>query len=63
MAKKSLDLELKIWKKYPLVAGVNEAGRGALAEPIIVAAVVLPTGFQNPFQRKNSSKKYAIESD
>ncbi|CAG8505073.1 2055_t:CDS:2, partial [Cetraspora pellucida] len=33
---------------YPIIAGVDEAGRGALAGPIIVAAVVLPTGFQNP---------------
>src|SRR6185437_10099976 len=30
------------------IAGVDEAGRGALAGPIIVAAVVLPVGFQNP---------------
>ncbi|CAG8816089.1 28041_t:CDS:2, partial [Racocetra persica] len=33
---------------YPIIAGVDEAGRGALAGPIIVAAVILPTGFQNP---------------
>jgi ribonuclease HII len=30
-----------------MIAGVDEAGRGALAGPIVVAAVVLPTGFQN----------------
>jgi ribonuclease HII len=48
MAKKSLDLELRLWKDYPLIAGVDEAGRGALAGPIIVAVVVLPVGFQNP---------------
>ncbi|CFW93129.1 Ribonuclease HII [endosymbiont DhMRE of Dentiscutata heterogama] len=48
MVKKSLDLELRFWKDYPIIAGVDEAGRGALAGPIIVAAVVLPTGFQNP---------------
>jgi ribonuclease HII len=46
--KKSLDLELKMWPNYPLIAGVDEAGRGALAGPVIVAAVVLPVGFQNP---------------
>jgi ribonuclease HII len=44
---KSLDLELNFWKDYPLIAGVDEAGRGALAGPIVVAAVVLPVGFQN----------------
>ncbi|CAG8456013.1 26243_t:CDS:2 [Gigaspora margarita] len=27
---------------YPVIAGVDEAGRGALAGPIIVASVVLP---------------------
>ena len=48
MPKKSLDLELRLWKDYPIIAGVDEAGRGALAGPIIVAAVILPTGFQNP---------------
>ncbi|CAG8641617.1 10146_t:CDS:1, partial [Ambispora gerdemannii] len=44
----SLDLELKLWGKYPIITGVDEAGRGALAGPIIVAAVILPVGFQNP---------------
>ena len=48
MLKKSLDLELRLWNDYPLIAGVDEAGRGALAGPIIVASVILPTGFQNP---------------
>jgi ribonuclease HII len=27
--------------------GVDEAGRGALAGPVVVASVILPTGFQN----------------
>ncbi|RHZ35305.1 ribonuclease HII [endosymbiont GvMRE of Glomus versiforme] len=48
MTKKSLDLELNFWKDYPMIAGIDEAGRGALAGPIIVAAVILPTGFKNP---------------
>ena len=29
---------------FPLVAGTDEAGRGACAGPLVVAAVVLPTG-------------------
>ena len=29
---------------YPLVAGVDEAGRGALAGPVVVAAVVMASG-------------------
>ena len=48
MSKKSLDLELRLWEDYPLIAGVDEAGRGALAGPIVVASVILTTGYQNP---------------
>ncbi|CAI2161576.1 13865_t:CDS:2 [Funneliformis geosporum] len=56
------------------IAKVDEAGRGALAGPIVVAAVILPTGFQNsliqdskilsPSQRKKVYrivKKVAVE--
>lgn len=46
--KKVLDLEFGLWKDFPVIAGVDEAGRGALAGPIIVAAVILPTNFQSP---------------
>ncbi|MCE8162904.1 MAG: ribonuclease HII [Candidatus Moeniiplasma glomeromycotorum] len=47
MVKKKLDLELEFRSKYPLIAGVDEAGRGALAGPIVVAAVILPPHFQS----------------
>ena len=30
---------------FRLVAGVDEAGRGALAGPLVAAAVILPDGF------------------
>src|SRR5512145_469940 len=30
---------------YRAVAGVDEAGRGPLAGPVVAAAVILPTGF------------------
>lgn len=33
---------------YSKVAGVDEAGRGPLAGPVVVAAVVLPPGFSLP---------------
>ncbi|MBE0598160.1 MAG: ribonuclease HII [Desulfuromonadales bacterium] len=33
---------------YPLVAGVDEAGRGPLAGPVVAAAVVLPESFDLP---------------
>jgi ribonuclease HII len=31
-----------------VVAGVDEAGRGPLAGPVVAAAVILPQGYQNP---------------
>jgi ribonuclease HII len=37
------------------IAGIDEAGRGPLAGPVVVAAVVLPEGFSHP--RLNDSKK------
>ena len=42
--KKPPDLahEKKLWRAYPLIAGLDEAGRGALAGPVCVGAVILP---------------------
>jgi ribonuclease HII len=40
---------------FSRVAGVDEAGRGPLAGPLVVAAVILPEGFSHP--RLNDSKK------
>ncbi len=36
------EYESKFWEKGFLVAGVDEAGRGSLAGPVVVAAVILP---------------------
>ena len=32
---------------YRLIAGVDEAGRGPLAGPVVVAAVIFPKDFEN----------------
>ncbi|MBL7999274.1 MAG: ribonuclease HII [Candidatus Kapabacteria bacterium] len=40
------DLELPFWQRGMSVAGVDEAGRGALAGPVVAAAVVMPNGYK-----------------
>jgi ribonuclease HII len=40
---------------YPLITGVDEAGRGPLAGPVVIAAVMLPLNHYLPFL--NDSKK------
>jgi ribonuclease HII len=37
-----LSLEQELWPVYKYVAGLDEAGRGALAGPVCVGAVILP---------------------
>lgn len=43
MTKPSLKFEQKLWQKgYKRVAGIDEAGRGPLAGPVVAASVILP---------------------
>ena len=48
-------LDKNLWKKHNLLAGVDEAGRGPLAGPVVAAAVILKKNFYNP--EINDSKK------
>jgi ribonuclease HII len=41
--------ELLIAQGYQLIAGVDEVGRGALAGPVVAAAVILPCGIEAPW--------------
>lgn len=38
-----------------LIAGVDEAGRGCLAGPVVAAAVILPVGFSHPWLRDSKT--------
>ncbi|MBL8062954.1 MAG: ribonuclease HII [Anaerolineales bacterium] len=40
--KPDLAYEGELWKVYQFIAGMDEAGRGALAGPVCVGAVILP---------------------
>ena len=40
--------DLKLWKKYNLIAGVDESGRGPLAGPVVASAVILPKDYLHP---------------
>jgi len=51
-----LRFEKELWSRgYRFVAGVDEAGRGPLAGPVVAAAVIFPRNV-NPFLFKDSKK-------
>ncbi len=47
--------KLAYQKGYKFIAGIDEAGRGPLAGPVVAAAVIFPPGYQN--NQINDSKK------
>jgi len=47
--------EKKYWDKNRLVLGIDEAGRGPMAGPLLVCGVILPINYQHPLI--NDSKK------
>ena len=52
----TMDKEAEIWAQgFAAVCGIDEAGRGPLAGPVVAAAVILPDGIELP--GVNDSKK------
>ena len=53
------DYEHACWQKGSLLVGIDEAGRGPLAGPLVVAGVVFPAGYENPdiYDSKTLSEK------
>ncbi len=47
--------EMPFWNKQQLVVGIDEAGRGPMAGPLLVCGVVLPINYQHSLI--NDSKK------
>jgi len=57
-AKPTLVEEKQLWRQgYRFVAGVDEVGRGALAGPVVAAAVVLPSKLSGPWREKVRDSK------
>lgn len=49
------EFEKKFWNKEELVLGIDEAGRGPMAGPLVVSGVIFPIGYDHPLI--NDSKK------
>jgi ribonuclease HII len=47
------------YSQYPRILGIDEAGRGPLAGPCIVAGVILPKGYSHPLI--NDSKQLSVK--
>jgi len=57
----NFEIEKNYWKQDKIVFGIDEAGRGCLAGPVVAAAVAFPMNFQYNFNdntiKINDSKK------
>lgn len=54
--------ELKLWKKYKVVAGMDEVGRGCFAGPVVAGVVVFHPGTEVNWVVINDSKKLSSKA-
>jgi len=59
----SLDWERQAWREGRLVLGVDEAGRGPLAGPVVAAAVVFPEQCRRPTGIRDSKTLSEAQRD
>lgn len=60
MSRTSNEYENEFWPKNKLILGIDEAGRGPLCGPLVVAGCILPVGYDNDLiydSKKLSAKK------
>lgn len=55
----NFDIEDSYRQCYPIIAGLDEAGRGPLAGPVVAAAVILPHNVEISDIGINDSKKFS----
>jgi len=59
-----LDYERRLWTSgYQFVAGLDEAGRGCLAGPVVAAAVILPRDVEIPAIQDSKSLSESKRND
>ena len=61
------EFELPLWQEKKLILGLDEAGRGPMAGPLVVSGVILPVGYDHPLiddsKKLTDTKRRAVFDD